>query len=743
MYEIAVLILSVLVNTVLGLSVYIKNPTRDLNRLFFLLTLSLSAWLIVTYFSIHPSILSQLAWVRLVLSAASVLCFFVLASFAVFPEGEIKYLRFARPAFYYMLFVVALTQTPFVFKSLTYDSAGNAQPVVAPGIAIFMLLALSYLGGAVFLLIRKYRHARGRIKNQLRIVIFGVAASFAAILFANLFLVSLFKNTSLISFSPLLTLILTGSMAYAILKHKLFDLRLAIARAMAYLLTFGLVVLIYAVIAYLIGELFPFGSNSLSTGQRVFYVGLAVATAVAFQPLKKFFDRNTNRIFYKDAYEPRYVIDKLNGILVGNIQLEPMLVNSAKAVADEIKLVGCGFAIKGRQKDPSQYDFLGSLKAGKEDTLTKLVNSPELRHKNYLITDEISLANTAIRNSLVELDCAAIFKLTTHKTQVGYMIVGNKKSGNILSDLDKNVLSIISDELAIAVENALRFEEIQQFNVTLQQKIEEATRELRRVNQRLRELDKTKDEFISMASHQLRTPLTSVKGYLSMVLEGDTGKITKTQKDYTQKAFDGAQKMVYLIADMLNVSRLQTGKFVIENKPTDLAQVVEGEVSQLESTAAEHQIKLEYHKPDKFPVLNLDETKIRQVVMNFVDNAIYYTPAGGSVTVELDSSESEAKFSVTDTGLGVPASVQHHLFSKFYRADNARKVRPDGTGLGLFMAKKVITAQGGAVIFRSTEGKGSTFGFSFPRATTEIKDKKTPSDREIRQQEVEKSKTPA
>src|SRR4029079_19217945 len=109
-------------------------------------------------------------------------------------------------------------------------------------------------------------------------------------------------------------------------------------------------------------------------------------------------------------------------------------------------------------------------------------------------------------------------------------------------------------------------------------------------------------------------------------------------------------------------------------------------------------------------------TKTRQVIMNFVDNAIYYTPADGTITIELLDKESTIELRVVDNGIGVPKSEQHHLFTKFYRAGNARKARPDGTGLGLFMAKKVIVAQGGALIFKSEEGKGSTFGFSFEKA---------------------------
>jgi signal transduction histidine kinase len=299
-------------------------------------------------------------------------------------------------------------------------------------------------------------------------------------------------------------------------------------------------------------------------------------------------------------------------------------------------------------------------------------------------------------------------KLVARQNLVGVMIIG---SGGLVSDFDKpdlDLLERLAEAVGVALDNKLLFEENQQ-----------VLAQLKKANHRLKELDRTKDEFISMASHQLRTPLTTIKGYLSMVLEGDVGPVTKNEKQMIQQAFDSAEKMVFLIADLLNVSRLQSGKFVIENKPTDLAKMVEGEVAQLKDTAEHHKLKLTYTKPEKFPIISVDETKIRQVVMNFMDNAIYYTPSGG-IDVAVQATDKEIIYTVTDTGLGVPKAEQAHLFSKFYRAGNARKIRPDGTGLGLFMAKKVIAAQGGAIIFKSTEGKGSTFGFSFPRNKVEL-----------------------
>jgi signal transduction histidine kinase len=334
---------------------------------------------------------------------------------------------------------------------------------------------------------------------------------------------------------------------------------------------------------------------------------------------------------------------------------------------------------------------------------------------NIVVLDE-GQADPAVARRLYDRDIAVVVRLRTTRGDLGYMTLGFKDSGQAYTSQDRRLLSTAADEIAISMQNALHFQEIQNFNETLQANVNEATRRLRRTNDKLQALDATKDEFISMASHQLRTPLTSVKGYLSMVLEGDVGKLNAQQKQLLTQSYASAQRMVYLISDLLNLSRLSTGKFVIEPVPTSLSEVVQSEIEQLQETAKSRDVTLEFKRPATFPTLLLDETKIHQVVMNFMDNAIYYTPPGGQVVVTLSETATAVEFSVRDNGIGVPKPEQHKLFSKFYRAGNARKARPDGTGLGLFMAKKVIAASGGALVFESEEGKGSTFGFRFSKA---------------------------
>jgi signal transduction histidine kinase len=313
-----------------------------------------------------------------------------------------------------------------------------------------------------------------------------------------------------------------------------------------------------------------------------------------------------------------------------------------------------------------------------------------------------------------------VVKLLARRRIVALLVVGFTSPIEQLTESDTKLMDRLSESIGVALDNKLLFEENQY-----------VLRQLKVTNAKLRELDEAKDDFISMASHQLRTPLTSIKGYTSMVLEGDAGKITPQQKKLLTQAFFSSQRMVYLIADLLNVSRLRTGKFVIEPGPVNLADVVEQELAQLTETATSRNLTLTFKKPKKFPEIMLDETKTRQVIMNFSDNAIYYTPAGGKIEVQLVETPTSVELRVVDNGIGVPRSEQKHLFTKFYRAGNARQARPDGTGLGLFMAKKVVIAQGGAIIFDSKPGKGSTFGFSFsktklavPKAANPVADTK-------------------
>jgi signal transduction histidine kinase len=200
-----------------------------------------------------------------------------------------------------------------------------------------------------------------------------------------------------------------------------------------------------------------------------------------------------------------------------------------------------------------------------------------------------------------------------------------------------------------------------------------------------------------------------------MVLDGDAGEVTTEQRKLLEEAFVSSQRMVALIEDFLNVSRLQTGRFSIDCQPVDIRSIVKEEVDTLRSTAANRSLTLQLVIGKNIPdSILVDKSKIRQVVMNLIDNAIYYSLPNQRIQVRLSREGGDIRFAVHDKGIGVPKKEQARLFTRFYRANNARKRRPDGTGVGLYLAKRVIDEHGGSMIFRSTEGEGSTFGFVLP-----------------------------
>lgn len=373
-----------------------------------------------------------------------------------------------------------------------------------------------------------------------------------------------------------------------------------------------------------------------------------------------------------------------------------------------------GFSLSGTNEvDMGIITSLGSVTMSttspwfKNDIRTESIDAARISDGvlKQIFTSHLDVLDKLAKES--SFGSLVLVKLFARQKLVGVLAIGLQKSTSDTTDADKSLLERLGEAIGLAVDNKLLFEENQH-----------VLKKLELTNKKLQALDEAKDEFISMASHQLRTPLTSVKGYVSMVLEGDVGKVNPKQQELLQQSFTSAQRMVYLISDLLNVSRLKTGKFIIEPVDIYLPDVVQEELKQVEETAKSRNVKLSYLKPKKFPHVQLDDTKIRQVIMNFVDNAIYYTPAGGKIVVSLNSTPKSVEYTVTDNGIGVPKSEQAHLFTKFYRAGNARKARPDGTGLGLFMAKKVIVASGGALLFKSAEGKGSTFGFTIPLKTS-------------------------
>ena len=242
--------------------------------------------------------------------------------------------------------------------------------------------------------------------------------------------------------------------------------------------------------------------------------------------------------------------------------------------------------------------------------------------------------------------------------------------------------------------------------------------ELTQANAKLRELDKVKSEFLSIAAHQLRTPLSAIKWIFSILLEEHTGKLSNEQKSYVIKGEESNNRMIRLVDDMLTVTRIESGRTEYNFYWLSLHEILNNLFSDFEPNAAKRNVFLEYVPPAPGTPANVmvDPEKIRFVFENLLENSLRYTPAGGKVTISLYKDGEKLVAMIKDTGIGIPKEEQKNIFEKFYRATNAVKAVTDGSGLGLFVAKTIIERHGGVISFESKEGEGTTFRIALTSA---------------------------
>ncbi len=227
-------------------------------------------------------------------------------------------------------------------------------------------------------------------------------------------------------------------------------------------------------------------------------------------------------------------------------------------------------------------------------------------------------------------------------------------------------------------------------------------------------IDKMKSEFISIAAHQLRTPLSAIKWIIKMVLDGDIGKINKEQYDLLFKGYRSNERIIALVNDMLNVSRIEEGRFSYSFSNSDFLEVLNNVKDNLENRIKEKNINLTLEFPPKMPKVYMDKEKMTLVLQNLLENAVKYTPESGKVSVKVEKGSKFLKVKVKDNGVGIPAKDQLKLFTKFFRATNVRRMQTEGSGLGLFIVKNVIQRHGGAITCESKEGRGTEFTFTLP-----------------------------
>lgn len=290
-------------------------------------------------------------------------------------------------------------------------------------------------------------------------------------------------------------------------------------------------------------------------------------------------------------------------------------------------------------------------------------------------------------------------------TPFGTFLVSMKKDYEQITEYEHQTIRNFVDGIRIVLRNA-----------TLYTSLAKTTEELTHTNERLRELDKLKNEFVSLASHELRTPMTAIKSYLWMALEGQGGPLNDQQKYYIDRAYKSADRLIKLVNDMLNISRIESGRLSINVKSISLEQLVQEVIEEILPRAQELGVTVTLEQPGELPPVLADPDKIKEVLFNLIGNALKFTPKNGSITLSLKQKNNMIETTVSDTGSGIAPENISKLFQKFgiiaesYASEEAKAT--SGTGLGLYVSRSIIDLHEGK-IWASSEGKGKGTQFTF------------------------------
>ncbi len=306
------------------------------------------------------------------------------------------------------------------------------------------------------------------------------------------------------------------------------------------------------------------------------------------------------------------------------------------------------------------------------------------------------------------------------------MFFGPKESGESYNLKDYKVLESVATEIGISLENALLYQSVTKFNIKLKEEISKATKQLQEQNESLKILDKAKTEFVGIASHQLRTPLTGIRWFTELLVKNKDKNLSPKQLDYLDQVNQSNQRMIKLVNDLLDVTHIETGrKFQIIKTEFSFNEIIQEVIKENIALIDSKKLVINNSVPAKLKIF-ADRDKIKQVWQNLISNATKYTGENTAINLSLQEEKKLGLvFCVQDAGIGIPQEQQSQIFAKFFRASNASLQNSEGTGLGLYIAREIIRAHGGEMWFESKEQNGTSFFFSLPLIKTlKIKENK-------------------
>jgi signal transduction histidine kinase/MFS family permease len=729
-YAIAPLI-NALTSLIFGLLVLIKGSKTKLRIIFTLFSFSASLWSFF-YYLWQTSTNAQLAllFCQLLMFFAALIpaTYFHLVMKIV--DRSSKNLRFIVVTYVIFFIFGILNFLPIMITHVEELLNFPFWPIAGPLYSVFLLIWLMYVIYSNWLLIKKYKESEGIVRFQIKYILLGMILGFAGGI-TNYFL---WYRIPIPPVGNILASAYVLSVGYAIIRYRLMDIRIVFQKIVTYIVIAGFS---YGVFYFIIWLNNYFFGGIFNVGAYLLGIPLALAFSITFIPFQKLLQKITNRYLFSDVYNDQQTINNLTNKLTTIIHLDQILDLVVDTIKSTLGLERSGVLIAEKQGRVTKYkiakvigfDEHNGISLVQDNFLTEYLS----KSKKSMVAEELDFmiegasetteadGYLRIKENMKKIEASLCLPLIYDNQLIGIIVLGSKVSGDAYTKEDLELLQVLANQTAIAINNARSYKQVKDFNKTLKVKVDEQTKDIQEKADHLEKLLKMRSEFLDIASHQLRTPTSVIKGTLAMMREGDMEKMSVAEKaHFVEGMFQKSVKLESIINDILVASEMDTADFDIKiEDQIELDQFLEKEVKEHQFDAEEKKIALSFEKLSTGPFKIKGNAKyLEQVVDNLLSNSLKYTPQG-SIKATIKNDKDNAIIAISDTGIGVPKEDLERIFNKFIRGKNACDAYTDGSGLGLFIIKRVMDKHLGSKVWvESEEGKGSTFYLQFPLIKT-------------------------
>lgn len=742
--DLLVTVLTVVVNLFVGLFILLQNPKKRINWYFFSFLLSLIFWKITLNFYYDATLPENLLfWGRINFGVSIFIVYFAVIFSNLFPN-EVALIKNKVVITIFNILTVLLSIATFITPLISQEeltTPTGKETIFGPFYTVYLVYLLACIVFAIGILIRKFLMAEGKTKKQLLVINLGFFFAAVFIIFTNLLLPFFFQEFRLQSTGPLGSIAITLGVFVAIIRYNFLDTKVLIGRITYYLLLSVIVLITYRIVLNIDNAIWgdPMDPRGLITG-AIF----AAIFVVFYDFFKKFVQSRISSVLINPGFEPNEVIVEFNKTSSTLLDYEEIANLLDQTIEKTIRPDSISVFVKleERNKTILKTQASDNAVAFSYDNVFKLWSSSaylpifldqielEVPRAFSTVFHELSLVVEEMRAKGIKL----IIPLGSKADSSGVLLLGSREGGSSYNSVQVKFLTSLCEITALALTRAKLYEEVQEFNETLQQKVKDATEEIQNQNSKLSEALRVERDMLDVLGHELRTPLGTIRnsmGVLDMKFKANQFE-TSDLESFLKIGTENIRREIQLLETILASAKIDNDKLDMNFEKIDANDVVNDSFEAYKYDAEKKGIQLIQTLPPQILLGYADRLRIQQVMDNLVSNSVKYTQQG-HVEIKLEDDGKYLRFSVSDTGEGIPEEDIAKLGTKFFRANMYLKsdgklgdrkiVRPGGTGIGLYVVFQIVKFMYGEVKVTSKLGQGSTFSFTVLKFTPELENR--------------------